>query len=171
MFTKASSTSDAVPQTPSSPDLPHQHTSRPQGTASVTGLTETKWAQDTLGEETQWFSPGEPPCACWGWFVSMCLIWSSAVTMAWRVAKRLLTLIAVSSYVRVLLTRENPKADDNAAELEKIGTTQNAFPLCTHHVNNEEDAHKVGKELMNLFRSRCIIKSCALLKWFPFNKF
>lgn len=45
----------------------------------------------------------EQHCASWDWFVSICLVWSSAVTMAWHTAKRLLPLIAVSSYVTVLL--------------------------------------------------------------------
>lgn len=63
--------------------------------------------------------------------------------MAWHAAKRVLALIAVSSYVRVLLTGGIYDTEDKAAGLRfydsNLGSIQNAFPLCTPHANNEKD--------------------------------
>lgn len=77
---------------------------------------------------------GEQHCAGWGWFVSMCLVWSSAVTMAWRAAKGLLTLIAANSYVRVVLA----------------GGTYDTKPGC-----GADATGQMGVDSMSLFNKMC----------------
>lgn len=102
-------------------------------------LKQSRGGFRTPGEGAQQLIFGEQRCACWGWFVSICLVWSSAVTMAWHAAKRLLPLIAVSSYVRALLTGGIYDTEDRAAGLglydnnsfkkKTPGSIQNAFPF------------------------------------------
>lgn len=111
----------------------------------------------TPGERAQQLISGVQHCACWDWFVSICLVWSSAVTMAWHAAKRLPPLIAVSSYVRVLLTGGIYDTEDKAAGLRlyannfKIIKVQSAFPLCMSRANNEKDTHETRNEPTNSF--------------------
>lgn len=86
-------------------DLYHPYTIQPRGQAEwQIPLKQSQVGFRTPGEGAQQLNFGEQHCASWDWFVSICLVWSSAVTMAWHTAKRLLPLIAVHSYVTVLLT-------------------------------------------------------------------
>lgn len=81
----------------------HQPASGGRGEWQIS-LKQSQAGFRTLTEEALQLIFVELHGACWDWFASVWLVCSSAVTMAWHMAKRLVTLITVRSYVRVLLT-------------------------------------------------------------------
>lgn len=140
MFNQASTASKTVPQNQSFQTCiigtPANHRGHTEWQIS---LKQSRGGFRTPGEGAQQLIFGEQHCACWDWFVSICLVWSSAVTMAWHAANRLLQLIAVSSYVRVLLTGgiydteiTLQGCDYTTTVFKKSGSIQSAFPLCIH---------------------------------------
>ncbi len=147
-------------------------------------LKQSRGGFRTPGVGAQQLAFGEQYCLWWDWFASICLVWSSAVTMARHTAKRVLPLIAASSYVRVLLTGGIYDTDDKAAGLQlsddtwKIRVNPESLSFVyTSHARNEEDTHESRNTSTSTFTVESSLetrvtqyKICPSLKLFSSNK-